>query len=169
MKIVVIGGTGLIGTKLVSNLLQLDHQVVAASPAMGVNTITGEGLSRALEGAEIVVDVSNSPSYEEKFVRNFFETSCRNLMAAGKAAGVEHHIALSIVGTEELAEQSPYLRAKLAQETLIRSQAYLLPLFIPPNSSNFSAALQSPIHRARLFIFLLHSFNRSRRTMWLRH
>jgi uncharacterized protein YbjT (DUF2867 family) len=120
MKIVVIGGTGLIGTKLVSNLLQLDNQVVAASPAMGVNTITGEGLSRALEGAEIVVDVSNSPSYEEKFVRNFFETSGRNLMAAGKAAGVGHHIALSIVGTEELAEQSPYLRAKLAQETLIR-------------------------------------------------
>lgn len=120
MKVVVIGGTGLIGTKLVSNLLQLDNQVVAASPAMGVNTITGEGLARAIEGAEIVVDVSNSPSFEEKFVMNFFQTSSRNLIAAEKAAGVTHHITLSVVGTEELAPQSAYLRAKLAQEQLIR-------------------------------------------------
>jgi len=121
MKIVVIGGTGLIGSKLVSNLLQLDNQVVAASPAMGVNTVTGEGLAQALEGAEVVVDVSNSPSlFEDKAVLNFFEISGRNLMAAEKAAGVAHHITLSVVGTDELAPESAYFRGKKAQERLVR-------------------------------------------------
>lgn len=119
MKIVVIGGSGLIGSKLVNNLRQLDHQVVAASPATGVNTITGEGLSEALEGADAVVDVANSPSFEDKAVLEFFETSGKNLLAAEKAAGVQHHIALSVVGTDRLAE-SGYFRGKIAQEKLIR-------------------------------------------------
>lgn len=119
MKIVVIGGTGLIGSKLVNNLRQLGHEVIAASPASGVNTITGEGLASALEGAAIVVDVANSPSFEDKAVLEFFETSGKNLLAAEKIAGVQHHIALSVVGTDRLAE-SGYFRAKIAQEKLIR-------------------------------------------------
>lgn len=119
MKIVVIGGSGLIGSKLVNNLRQLDHQVLAASPATGVNTITGEGLAEALEGTDIVVDVANSPSFEDKAVLEFFETSGRNLLAAEKVAGIKHHIALSVVGTDLLAE-SGYFRGKIAQEKLIR-------------------------------------------------
>ncbi|MRG45213.1 NAD(P)H-binding protein [Chitinophaga sp. SYP-B3965] len=119
MKIVVIGGSGLIGSKLVYNLMQLDHQVLAASPASGVNTITGEGLTEALEGADIVVDVANSPSFEDKAVLEFFETSGRNLLAAEKAADIKHHIALSVVGTDLLSE-SGYFRGKQAQEKLIR-------------------------------------------------
>ena len=120
MKIVVIGGSGLIGTKLVNNLRQLDHEVVAASPTSGVNTITGEGLVEALAGAQVVVDVANSPSWEDKAVLQFFETSSRNLLAAEAAAGVGHHIALSVVGTERLLA-SGYFRAKMAQETLIKA------------------------------------------------
>ena len=119
MKIVVIGGTGLIGSKLVNNLRQLGHEVLAASPANGVNTITGEGLALALTGANIVVDVANSPSFEDKAVLEFFETSGKNLLAAEKVAGIQHHIALSVVGTDRLAE-SGYFRAKIAQEKLIR-------------------------------------------------
>lgn len=119
MKIVVIGGSGLIGSKLVNNLRQLDHEVIAASPATGVNTITGEGLFQALEGAQVVVDVANSPSFEDKAVLEFFETSGKNLLAAEKIAGVKHHIALSVVGTAKLAE-SGYFRGKIAQEELIR-------------------------------------------------
>ena len=120
MKIVVIGGSGLIGTKLVKKLRQLGHEVVAASPASGVNTITGEGLPEALAGAQVVVDVANSPSFEDKAVLEFFETSGRNLLAAEAAAGVGHHVALSVVGTDRLPE-SGYLRAKMAQENLIKA------------------------------------------------
>jgi len=119
MKIVVIGGSGLIGTNVVNRLRARDHEVVAASPASGVNTITGEGLAEALSGAEVVVDVANSPSFEDAAVMEFFETAGRNLMAAEIAAGVKHHLALSVVGAER-APASGYLRAKLAQEKLIK-------------------------------------------------
>ena len=120
MKIVVIGGSGLIGRKLVNNLRQHGHQVVAASPSSGVNTLTGEGLAEALTDAEVVVDVANSPSWEDKAVMEFFETSGRNLLAAEAAAKVRHHVALSVVGTERLLA-SGYFRAKMAQENLIKA------------------------------------------------
>jgi uncharacterized protein YbjT (DUF2867 family) len=120
MKIVVIGGSGLIGTKVVSNLRQRGHEVVAGSPSTGVNTITGEGLADALAGAQVVVDVANAPLWEDKAVLEFFETSGGNLLAAEVAAGVGHHVALSVVGTERLLA-SGYFRAKLAQETLIKA------------------------------------------------
>jgi uncharacterized protein YbjT (DUF2867 family) len=120
MKIVIIGGTGLIGTKLAAKLRAKGHEVVAASPNTGVNTITREGLAEALSGAQVVVDVANSPSFEDKAVLEFFETSSRNLLAAEAAAGVGHHVALSVVGTDRLPE-SGYLRAKLAQEKLIEA------------------------------------------------
>lgn len=119
MKIVVIGGTGLIGSKLITKLGEHGHDAVAASPNSGVNTITGEGLAEALTGADVVVDVSNSPSFEEAAVLAFFTTSTTNLLAAEKNAGVGHHVALSVVGTERLVD-SPYMRAKVAQEALIR-------------------------------------------------
>jgi uncharacterized protein YbjT (DUF2867 family) len=120
MKIVVIGGSGLIGSKLVGRLRQGGHEVVAASPKSGVNTLTREGLAEALADAEVVVDVANSPSFEDKAVLAFFETSGRNLLAAEAAAGVRHHVALSVVGTERLLE-SGYFRAKMAQENLIKA------------------------------------------------
>ena len=120
MKIVVIGGSGLIGTKLVSRLRQKGHEVVAASPNSGVNTITGAGLADALAGAQVVVDVANSPSFEDRAVLEFFQTAGRNLLAAEAAAGVRHHVALSVVGTDRLPD-SGYLRAKLAQENLIKA------------------------------------------------
>ncbi len=120
MKIVVIGGSGLVGTKLVNKLREHGHEVVAASPNSGVNTLTGEGLAEALRGALVVVDVSNSPSWEDAAVMNFFETSTRNLLACEAAAGVGHHVALSVVGTDRLSE-SGYFRAKSAQEKLIKS------------------------------------------------
>jgi uncharacterized protein YbjT (DUF2867 family) len=119
MKIVVIGGTGLIGSKLVNKLREHGQEAVAASPNSGVNTITGEGLAEALKGASVVVDVSNSPSWEDEAVMKFFETSTRNLLKYEAAAGVRHHVALSVVGTQRLAE-SGYFRAKIAQEKLIR-------------------------------------------------
>ncbi len=119
MKIVVIGGTGLIGTRLVSRLRQQRHDVVAASPSMGVNAVTGEGLAPALAGAQVVVDVANSPSWEDQAVLEFFEKSARNLLAAEAAAGVGHHVALSVVGTDRLLA-SGYFRAKMAQENLIQ-------------------------------------------------
>jgi uncharacterized protein YbjT (DUF2867 family) len=122
MKIVVIGGTGLIGSKLVMKLRDQGHDVVAASPDSGVNTITGEGLADALKGAAVVVDVSNSPSLEGAAALTFFETSTRNLLAAEAKAGVQHHVALSVVGTERLSE-SGYFRAKIAQEKLIRGSS----------------------------------------------
>jgi len=120
MKIVVIGGSGLIGTKLVNRLRRDGNEVVAASPNSGVNTITGEGLAQAVAGAQVVVDVANSPSFEDKAALEFFETSGRNLLAAERAAGVGHHLALSVVGTERLLE-SGYFRAKMAQENLIKA------------------------------------------------
>ena len=122
LKIVVIGGTGLIGTKVVSNLRQRGHEVVAAAPSSGVNTITGEGLADALAGAQVIVDVANAPSWEDKAVLEFFEKSGRNLLAAETAAGVGHHVALSVVGTERLLA-SGYFRAKLAQENLIKTSS----------------------------------------------
>jgi uncharacterized protein YbjT (DUF2867 family) len=120
MKIVVIGGTGLIGKKLVNILRHQGHDAVAASPSSGVNTLTGEGLSDALAGAQVVVDVANSPSWEDKAVLEFFETSGRILLAAEAKAGVRHHVALSVVGTERLLT-SGYFRAKMAQEKLIKA------------------------------------------------
>jgi uncharacterized protein YbjT (DUF2867 family) len=122
MKIVVIGGSGLIGSKLVTKLGARGHQAVAASPNTGVNAVTGEGLAEVLEGASVVVDVSNSPSWEDAAVMKFFETSTRNLLAHEAAAGVGHHVALSVVGTDRLLE-SGYFRAKLAQENLIKASS----------------------------------------------
>jgi uncharacterized protein YbjT (DUF2867 family) len=120
MKIVVIGGTGLIGTKLVNNLRERGHEVLAASPKSGVNSFTGEGLAEALRGAQVVVDVANAPSWEDNAVLEFFETAGRNLLAAEAVAGVRHHVALSIVGDDRL-PASGYLRAKVAQENVIKA------------------------------------------------
>jgi uncharacterized protein YbjT (DUF2867 family) len=120
MKIVVIGGSGLIGKKLVQVLRERGHEVVAASPSTGVNAVTGEGLTAALSGARVVVDVANAPSWEDKAVLEFFETAGRNLLAAEAAADVGHHVALSVVGTEHLLA-SGYFRAKMAQERLIKA------------------------------------------------
>ena len=120
MKIVVIGGSGRIGSKVVENLRQHGHEVVAASPSTGVNTITGEGVAEAVKGADVVVDVANAPVWEDKAVLEFFETSGKNLLAAEATAGVKHHVALSVVGTERLLA-SGYFRAKLAQEALIKA------------------------------------------------
>src|ERR1700747_2907457 len=125
MKIVVIGGSGLIGSKLVNRLREQGHEAVAASPNSGVNSVTGEGLAEALTGASVVVDVSNAPSWEDAAVLKFFETSTRNLLTHEAAAGVGHHVALSVVGTQQLAE-SGYFRAKIAQEKLIRESFYPL-------------------------------------------
>jgi len=122
MKVVVIGGTGLIGSKVVAKLRELGHEAVAASPNSGVNTLTGEGLAEAIQGAAAVVDVSNSPSFEDAAVLEFFETSTRNILDAEAAARVGHHVALSVVGTEGLPD-SGYLRAKVAQEKLIKGSA----------------------------------------------
>jgi uncharacterized protein YbjT (DUF2867 family) len=118
MKIVVIGGTGLIGSKLVNKLREHGHEAVAAAPNTGVNTLTGEGLTEVLKGASVVVDVSNSPNWEDAAVLNFFETSTRNLLSYEATAGVKHHVALSVVGTDRMSE-SGYMRAKIAQEKLI--------------------------------------------------
>src|SRR5688572_8033735 len=120
MRIVVVGGTGHIGSRLVTALLDCNQDVVIASPSSGVNSITGEGLSEALDGAQILVDVSNSPSIRDDVALEFFETSGRNLLAAERAAGIQHHVALSVVGTDRLPE-SGYFRAKMAQENLIRA------------------------------------------------
>jgi uncharacterized protein YbjT (DUF2867 family) len=122
VKIVVIGGTGLIGSKVVTKLRESGFEAVAAAPNTGVNTITGDGLAEALKGASVVVDVSNSPSFEDAAVLAFFETSTRNLLAAESAAGVRHHVALSVVATERLTE-SGYFRAKIAQEKLIKNSS----------------------------------------------
>jgi uncharacterized protein YbjT (DUF2867 family) len=122
MKIVVIGGTGLIGSKLVAKLTERGHEAIAASPNTGVNTLTGEGLPEVMEGASVVVDVSNSPSFADEAVMEFFKTSTSNLLAAEAQAGVGHHVALSVVGTERLSE-SGYFRAKIAQEQLIKESS----------------------------------------------
>ena len=120
MKIVVIGGTGLIGSKTVAILRQSSHEVVAASPKVGVDTVTGEGLKEVMAGAQVVIDVSNAPSFDPQVVLEFFETSSRNLVAAEAAAGVQHHVTLSIVGTDRLPDNG-YFRAKIAQEKLIEA------------------------------------------------
>ena len=122
MKIVVIGGSGLIGSKLVDQLRKQGHEAIAASPKSGVDTLTTEGLAEVLKGASVVVDVSNAPSWEDAAVMNFFETSTRNLLAFEAAAGVKHHVALSVVGSERMVE-SGYFRAKIAQENLIKSSS----------------------------------------------
>jgi uncharacterized protein YbjT (DUF2867 family) len=122
MKIVIIGGTGLIGSKVVTRLTEYGHAAVPASPNSGVNALTGEGLAAVLDGADVVVDVSNSPSFEDAAVLEFFETSTRNILGAEAAAGVGHHVALSVVGTERVRD-SGYLRAKAAQEKLIKGSA----------------------------------------------
>jgi uncharacterized protein YbjT (DUF2867 family) len=122
MKIVVIGGTGLIGSRLVKKLREYAQEVVAASPSTGVNSLTGEGLTDALKGASVTIDVTNSPSWEDAAALQFFETSTRNLLAYGAAAGVRHHVALSVVGTERMLE-SGFFRAKLAEENLIKASS----------------------------------------------
>lgn len=122
MKLVVIGGTGLIGSKLVNKLREQEHEAIAAAPNTGVNTLTGEGLAEVLKGASVVVDVSNSPSWDDAAVLKFFETSTRNLLSYESEAGVRHHVALSVVGTDRLSE-SGYFRAKIAQEKLIRESS----------------------------------------------
>ena len=122
MKIVVIGGSGLIGSKLVTKLREQGHDALAASPNSGVNTLSGEGLAEALKGASVVVDVTNSPSWEDSAVLKFFETSTRNLLSYEAAAGVRHHVALSVVGSERMPE-SGYFRAKIAQEKLIKESS----------------------------------------------
>src|SRR6266404_7897075 len=120
MKIVVIGGSGLIGLKLVPKLREQGHEAIAASPNSGINTVTGEGLAEVLNGASVVVDVSNAPSWEDAAVMNFFETSTRNLLTHEATAGMRHHVALSVVGTDRLSD-SGYFRAKIVQEKLIKS------------------------------------------------
>ncbi|HKS81206.1 MAG TPA: SDR family oxidoreductase [Candidatus Acidoferrales bacterium] len=120
MKIVVIGGSGMIGSKVVPKLRERGHEAIAASPNSGVNTLTCEGLAEALKGAAVVVDVTNAPSWEDDAVMRFFETSTRNLLASEAAAGVRHHVALSVVGSERMLE-SGYFRAKIAQESLIKA------------------------------------------------
>src|SRR5213596_1372649 len=137
MKIVVIGGSGLIGSKLVNKLSEHGHEAIAASPNSGVNTLTGEGLADVLKGASVVVDVSNSPSWDDAAVMNFFETSTRNLLTYEAAAGVGHRVALSVVGTDRLSE-SGYFRAKIAQEKLIKE----------------SSILYSVVHATQFFEFL---------------
>ena len=122
MKFVIIGGTGLIGSKVVSKLRDQGNEAVPAAPNTGVNTLTGEGLAEVLKGADVVVDVSNSPSFADEAVMNFFRTSTSNILAAEKAAGVRHHVALSVVGTDRLSE-SGYMRAKIAQEKLIEESS----------------------------------------------
>ena len=140
MKIVVIGGTGLIGSKLVNKLRDYGHEAVAAAPNTGVNTLTGEGLAEALKGASVVVDVSNSPSWEDAAVLKFFQASTRNLLSNEAAAGVGHHVALSVVGTDQLAE-SGYFRAKRAQEKLIKESSILYSIVHATQFSSSSRAL----------------------------
>src|SRR3954463_6267949 len=140
MKIVVIGGSGLIGKKVVLNLRQRGYEVVAASPSLGVNTVTGEGLAQALVGAQVVVDVANAPSWEDNAVLAFFEASGRHLLAAEAAAGVGHHVALSVVGTERLLE-SGYFRAKLTQENLIKASSIPYTIVRATQFFEFSAGI----------------------------
>src|SRR5881397_447717 len=149
MKIVVIGGTGLIGKKVVTNLRQHGHEVVPASPSSGVNTVTGEGLAQSLAGAQVVVDVANAPSWEDNAALAFFETSGRNLLAAEVAAGVGHHVALSVVGTDRLLA-SGYFRAKMLQENLIKARFHTRSS-APRSSSSSWAASPNQQPRGRRF------------------
>ena len=164
MKIVVIGGTGLIGSKTVAILRRGGHEVVAASPKSGINTITGEGLKEAMAGAQVVIDLANSPSFEDKAVLEFFETSGRNLLAAEAAAGIRHHVALSIVGTDR--SDNGYFRAKVAQEKLIKTPASPTPSSARPSSWNSSAT--SPLQvRTEIQAFARPCSSPSRRTTLL--
>ena len=163
MKIVVIGGTGLIGSKLVNKLREMGHGAVPASPDTGVNTLTGEGLSEALAGAQVVVDVSNSPSFEEKAVMEFFTTSTRNLLAAEKAASVGHHVALCIVGTDRLPE-SGYFRAKMAQENLIKASQVPYTILRSTQFFEFVSRIATTSPDGKAFTPHLRSSNRLRRT-----
>ncbi len=140
MKIVVIGGTGLIGSKVVAKLKQKGHEVIAAAPNTGVNTITGEGLKEALAGAQAVIDLANSPSFEDKAVLEFFETSSRNLLAAEAAAGIMHHVALSIVGTDRTPDNG-YFRAKVAQEKLIETSGISYTIILSTQFLEFLGAI----------------------------
>src|SRR5207245_9556263 len=142
MKIVVIGGTGLIGTKLVNNLRERGHEVVAASPSSGVNTFAGEGLAEVLTDAQVVVDVANAPQWDDKAVLEFFETAGRNLLAAEATAGVRHHIALSIVGADRL-PASGYFRAKMAQENLIKASKVPFTIVRSPQFFEFGKGIVS--------------------------
>ena len=141
MRIVVIGGTGLVGSKVVQSLTEHGHDVLAASPSTGVDTVTGAGLSEALAGATVVVDVSNSPSLQDTEAMEFFTTATTNLLNAEADAGVTHHVALSVVGTERLAPDSGYFQAKLLQESLIGSGPVPYTIVRPPSSSNSSTPL----------------------------
>jgi uncharacterized protein YbjT (DUF2867 family) len=143
MRIVVIGGSGLIGSKVVNNLREGGHEVVAASPSSGVNTITGEGLAEALAGADVVVDVTNSPSWEDEAVLEFFETSTRNILAAEAAAGVKHHVALSIAGADRIPD-SGYMRAKVAQEKLIKASRVPYTILRATQFFEFLGAIAGP-------------------------
>ena len=143
MKIVVIGGSGLIGSKVVNNLRQGGHEAVSAAPSSGVNTITGEGLREALAGADVVVDVTNSPSWEDKAVLEFFETSTRNILAAEAAAGVKHHVALSVVGADRIPD-SGYMRAKVAQEKLIKASRAPYTILRATQFFEFLSAIAGP-------------------------
>jgi len=165
MKIVVIGGSGLIGSKTVERLRKRGHDVVAASPNSGVNTITGEGLAEALAGAQVVIDLANSPSFEDKAVLEFFETSGRNLLAAEAAAGVKHHVALSVVGTERL-QGSGYFRGKMAQENLIKSGRIPYTIVQSTQSSNSWAPSPSRAPSSRPFACPPPICSRSRPMTW---
>jgi uncharacterized protein YbjT (DUF2867 family) len=143
MKIVVIGGSGLIGKKLIPLLRGWGHDAVSASPSSGVNTITGEGLAQALAGADVVVDVTNSPSWEDKAVLEFFETSTRNILAAEAAAGVRHHVALSVVGADCIPD-SGYMRAKVAQEKLIKASRVPYSILRATQFFEFLGAIAGP-------------------------
>jgi uncharacterized protein YbjT (DUF2867 family) len=143
MKIVVIGGSGLIGKKLIPILRGWGHEAVSASPSSGVNTITGEGLAEALAGADVVVDVTNSPSFEDKAVLEFFETSTRNILAAEAAARVKHHVALSVVGADSIPD-SGYMRAKVAQENLIKSSGLSYTILRATQFFEFLGAIAGP-------------------------
>jgi len=162
MKMVVIGGTGLIGSKTVAILRQGGHEVVAASPKSGVNTITGEGLKEAMASAQVVIDLANSPSFEDKAVLEFFETAGRNLLAAEAAAGIRHHVALSIVGIDRT--DNGYFRAKVAQEKLIEAAGIPYTIIRATQFMEFSAASLIRVRMARSSGFRPSCSSRSRRT-----
>ena len=166
MKIVVIGGTGLIGSKTVAILRQGGHEVVAASPKSGINTITGEGLKEAMAGAQVVIDLANSPSFEDKAVLEFFETSGRNLLAAEAAAGVRHHVALSIVGTDRTPDNG-YFRAKVAQEKLIEASGIPYTIIRATQFLEFLGTIAATSADGNLVRLSPGLFNPSRRTMLL--
>ena len=164
MKII-IGGTGLIGSKLVAKLKQQGHEVIAASPKSGVNAVTGEGLAPVLAGADVVVDVANSPSWEPAAVLEFFERSSKNLVAAEAKAGVKHHVALSIVGTDRSPDIA-YFRAKLAQETVVKASRSPTRSCVPPSSLNSSAPSAKRVRLAARSSFHRQCFSRSPPTTW---